>query len=144
MRSELLGLIGDAEIVRPVLPLIAATQLGGRISPQVQFTRRVSLSAPLETKQRELSDEDRLTMAAEPLPRAVALDSSQRLLLIQRLKQRHPVPFELRRQHKDETRRAQVTRERRELLQGCLFWGCVMIAFLVGAVLVIGLVAWLA
>lgn len=118
LMSELLQLIGEGGMVRALLPLLSAIQLGRWfLETGVLYSEESLLVSP-----RDLSDEDRLRMATEILPFEASLQEEDKTKLLEVADEKYPARFEawrnqreadrvqreaehLRRQHREKMRR---------------------------------------
>jgi RNA polymerase sigma factor (sigma-70 family) len=91
LKTEFLQLLSDGGIVKCVLPMLCAIQIGGRFFGHLVHFSLPSLTEIDETK---LSDEDRLRSSRESLPGEVELNVSNYALLIEQVHIRYPAEFE--------------------------------------------------
>jgi RNA polymerase sigma factor (sigma-70 family) len=93
LQNEFLAMLSDASVVKVLLPLVSAVQIGGWFaSHAVQASVRFSIRRP-ENCEEDLSDEERLKMIGEELPQAQTLDEPSRTKLQEKLKVKYPARF---------------------------------------------------
>ncbi len=98
LEKEFLEVLGDSGVVRVLLPLISAVQLGGWIIKHAgPFSRRRD-----SLFQDELSDEDRLERAHEKLPDQVQLSENKTAQLMAYVCRRHPGRYDAWVKHRQE------------------------------------------
>lgn len=76
LKSEFVAMLSDARVVRVLLPLVSALQLGE------WFRDNMIMFSKERIEEDELSDEDRLRIADETLPDEQSITKSQRALLL--------------------------------------------------------------
>ncbi|MHB8523898.1 MAG: RNA polymerase sigma factor [Limisphaerales bacterium] len=106
IKAELLDLIGDAGVVRVLLPLLSAVQIGGWFFDQLT---RFSIGKLGKAEPDDLPDEVRLQLSREDLPAAVSLPEQKRHALMSLTRQKYPQQFhewELRKAAERENRTA--------------------------------------
>lgn len=101
LMNELVQLIGEGRMVRTLLPLLSAVELGRWfVDIGVRYSEEPQISRPEESqigRARTLSDEDRLRMSSENLPEEAVLREGKRRQLMEFAAQKYPAQFEARR-----------------------------------------------
>ncbi len=101
LQAEFIAMISDGSVVRALLPLVSALQLGGWFyDHMIKFRLR-----PIDES--KLSEEERLRIAREELPQSQFISESQRVSLMEKLKLKHPAQFDLWRLKQEERSRKQ-------------------------------------
>ena len=98
LQREFLAMFSDASVVRVLLPLASALQLGGWF---FDYTIRYQRA---EINDSRLSDEDRLRMVCE-FTEVRTLGETQRSYLVEKLKLKHPLQYQLWQQKQEDNRR---------------------------------------
>lgn len=88
MKAELIELIGDAGIVRVLLPLLSAIQIGG------WFFEHLTQGCLAQIDESRLSDEERLRLSPENLVGEVCLPETQRTALMELTREKYPHQFQ--------------------------------------------------
>jgi RNA polymerase sigma factor (sigma-70 family) len=135
LQSEFLAMLSDAAVVKVLLPLVSAVQLGGWFMDMVrQGSLRFARPQPPDD---ELTDEQRLLFACEELPKSQVVSEQQQALLAERLKLKYPTQFQLWQQKQEEGRRKQKKfdlQHRRSILRNRIIALVVLLALLYGVV----------
>jgi RNA polymerase sigma factor (sigma-70 family) len=86
LQGEFLAMLSDASVVRVLLPLVSALQLGGWFYDHLFLFCSAPIRTNIGSIENELSDEDQLRIAHEELPTSQPLTESQRISLLEKLK----------------------------------------------------------
>jgi RNA polymerase sigma factor (sigma-70 family) len=101
LQSEFLAMLSDASVVKVLLPLISAVQLGGWFFEHLVRHSLVRYRM-LENSEENISDDERLNMLREELPESRTLDEVGRSNLREKLKQKYPEQVKLWQQQQQE------------------------------------------
>lgn len=132
LQAEFLAMLSDASVVKVLLPLVSAVQVGGWFFDHLI---RYSLGRPIDES--KLSDEARLHIAREELPKPQPFSEQQCVSLTEKLKLKYPEQFQLWQRQQEERRHKQhefELRYRRSIVRNRIIAVLILLAFLYGLV----------
>ena len=115
LQDEFFAMLSDVSVVKVLLPLVSAAQLGGWLASQTIESGIPKFSAARmpENWADNLTDEDRFHMLREELTDSRSLDELNRIVLLKKLKEKYPEQFQIWQQRQEESIRRRREQEER-------------------------------
>ena len=113
LQDEFFAMLSDASVVKVLLPLASAVQLGGWLVSHSAGMPKFSVKRLPKNLADNLTDEHRFQMLREELSDPPLLDELSQAALLEKLKEKHPTQFQVWQQGKEDRDRRQHEQEER-------------------------------